>query len=297
MMRAHNVQPTANAADVIVVGGGPVGSCAALNLAKLGAKVTVFEEHPSIGFPAHCAGHLSIRSLKAIGLCPLPKGIVENTFDAANFYSPSGFKFPLHLSSPVTAVLNRALLDQYLAKQAQAAGASFRLNSRVQSLIIEGNYVKGVKLDDNQNIHSKITIDAEGISYRLLKQAGLKPFNPKKLVYAVQTEVSNVKNVEPHAVEVYLGRSYAPGFYGWLIPKLDGSAKVGLATNNGNPADFLKNLMLKHPVASKQLANAKITKISFHPITLGGLIPKLYSNGFLAVGDVASKLSQPQAAE
>ena len=265
MMRAHNVQPTANTADVIVVGGGPVGSYTALNLAKLGAKVTVFEEHPSIGLPSHCAGHISIRSLKANGLYPLPKGIVENTFDTANFYSPSGFKFPLHLSCPVTAVLNRSLLDQYLAKQAQAAGANFHLNSRVQSLIIEDNFVKGVKLDDNQNVNSKITVDAEGISSRLLKQAGLKPLNPKKLVYAVQADVSNVKNVESNAVEVYFGRSYAPGFYGWLIPKLDGSAKVGLATNKGNPADFLKNLMFKHPVASKQLANAKINQHLISP--------------------------------
>lgn len=289
MIRVHTVQPTANA-DAIVVGGGPVGSYTALSLAKLGAKVTVFEEHPLMGFPSHCAGHLSIRSLRAIGLYPLPTGIVENTFDAANFYSPLDFKFPLHLSCPVTAVLNRSLLDQYLAKQAQAAGASFCLNSRVQSLIMADNFVKGVKLAGNQNIYSKITVDAEGISSRLLKQAGLKPLNPKKLVYAVQAEVSNVKNVESNTVEVYFGRSYAPGFYGWLIPKLDGTAKVGLATNKGNPKDFLKNLMFKHPVASKQLANAKITNISFHPITLGGLIPKAFSNGFLAVGDAASQV-------
>lgn len=289
MMQAHNVQPTANV-DVIVVGGGPAGSYTALNLAKLGAKVIVFEEHSSIGNPAHCAGHIGIRSLKAIGLYPLPRGIVENTFDTANFYSPSGFKFPLKLSSPVTAVLNRSLLDQYLAKQAQDAGANYRLNSRVQSLIIEDNNVRGVKLEDDQNIYSKITVDAEGISSRLTKQAGLRPPDPKKLVYAAEAEVSNIANVEPNAVEVYFGRFYAPGFYGWLIPKPDGTAKVGLATNKGNPKDLLNNLMFKHPVASKQLVNAKITKLSFHTITLGGLIPKAFSNGFLAVGDVASQV-------
>ncbi len=37
--------------DVVVIGGGPVGSYAALNLAKLGVKVSVFEEHPEIGLP------------------------------------------------------------------------------------------------------------------------------------------------------------------------------------------------------------------------------------------------------
>ncbi len=48
--------------------------------------------------------------------------------------------------------------------------------------------------------------------------------------------------------------------------------------------------MLKHPVASKQLSKAKITRMVFHPITLGGPIAKAYASGFLAVGDVASQV-------
>ena len=40
------------------------------------------------------------------------------------------------------------------------------------------------------------------------------------MVYAVEAEVEDVQDVEAHAVEVYLGKSYAPGFYGWLIPRL-----------------------------------------------------------------------------
>ncbi|UCF45403.1 MAG: FAD-dependent oxidoreductase, partial [Candidatus Bathyarchaeota archaeon] len=65
--------------DAIVVGGGPVGSFAALSLAKLGTNVTVFEEHKTIGRPSHCAGHLSIRSLRNLRLYPLSGKIVENT--------------------------------------------------------------------------------------------------------------------------------------------------------------------------------------------------------------------------
>jgi flavin-dependent dehydrogenase len=48
--------------------------------------------------------------------------------------------------------------------------------------------------------------------------------------------------------------------------------------------------MLTHPVASKQLSKAKITRMAFHPITLGGPISKAYASGFLAVGDVASQV-------
>jgi geranylgeranyl reductase family protein len=293
MTMTHRVQPTDNTSDAIIIGGGPVGSYAALKLTKLGVKVTVFEEHPEVGLPSHCAGHLSIRSLSTMGLYPLPNGIVENTFSTANFYSPVGTKFSIHLSRPVTSTVNRARFDQYLAKQAEAAGARFVLNARVQSLIVSDDYVKGVSIQRNrekEEAYSKITLDAEGISSRLLRQAGLTALKPEGLIYAVEAEVENVQDIERDAVEVYLGKNYASGFYGWLIPRLDGTAKVGLATHKGNPREFLHKLMSKHPVASKQLGKAKITQISYHAITLGGPINRTYANGFLAVGDCASQV-------
>jgi len=279
--------------DAIVVGGGPVGSFAALNLARLGAKVAVFEEHAEIGVPSHCAGHLSIRSLKSLGLYPLGGKIVENTFSQANFYSPMGTRLSVRLARPVTCTVNRALFDNYLAEKAEAAGTRYCLSSRVRSLLIEDGFVKGVSVEQNGKrveVSAKLVVDAEGISSRLLKRAGLSAFNREGLVYAVEAEVENVQDVALDAVEVFWGRNYAPGFYAWLIPRLDGTAKVGLATRTGNPKEFLQRLMLKHPVASKQLSNAKITKMAFHSISLGGPVAKAYADGFLAVGDVASQV-------
>jgi geranylgeranyl reductase family protein len=279
-------------ADAVIAGGGPVGSYLALNLTKFGVKARVYEEHTEIGLPSHCAGHISIRSLKSLGLYPLPDEIIENNFSVANFYSPKGTKFSLHLSCPVTTAINRARFDQFLAKQAEAAGAEFVLSSRVQSLLIQSGCVKGVNVkhadDSDEEVNSRIVFDAEGISSRLLKQAGLNSIKPRGLVYAVETEIDNVQGVREDAVEVYFGKSYAPGFYGWLIPRLDGTAKLGLATNTGNPREYLKRLMTKHPVAKKQLAKAKITKSSYHAISLGGPIERAYADGFLAVGDCAS---------
>lgn len=172
-MITRPVKFTADNPDVIVVGGGPVGSYVAWNLAKLGVKVTVFEEHSQIGLPSHCAGHISIRSLRSMKLYPLPDGIIENTFSTANFYSPAGTKFSLKLSCPVTASLNRVRFDQYLAKQAQVAGARFVLNCRVQSLLTADGSIKGVNVQRDgvtESVQSKIVIDAEGISSRLVRK-------------------------------------------------------------------------------------------------------------------------------
>lgn len=283
------MMPQKSQSNVVVVGAGPAGSYTALRLARLGVQTCVYEEHSQVGLPSHCAGHISIRSLKSLGYYPLPEGIIENTFDVANFYSPSGTKFSIRLKKPVTCALDRAKFDQYIADQAMKAGAVFHLGKSVQSLQIENGFVKGVNLKDGTPVSSKVIVDTEGISSRLLRQAGLRGLNGAGLVYAVETEIDQVHDVEAHAVEVYMG-SAAPGFYGWLIPRLDGTAKLGLATDRGNPKDYLKRLMTKHPVAKHQVKGAKIVKSAYHAISLAGPISRAYCNGFLAAGDVASQV-------
>ena len=287
------MQRMKNVPDAIVAGGGPCGSYAALKLAQRGVKVTVFEEHNQIGFPSHCAGHISIKGLSNLGLLPLQKEIVENTFYAAHFHSPDGNRFSVRFQSPVTCTVNRALFDKQLADKATDAGAEYCLSSRVESLTIENGFIRGVAVKHNNLTEKKtagIVLDAGGVSSSLLRQAGLAGLDRRMLVNGVEAEVENVKAVELDVVEVFLGEEYAPGFYGWLIPKKDGRAKVGLGARKGNPKQLLHKLMTKHPAASKKLHNAKILQVSFHPITLGGPVKQAYSNGFLAVGDAASQV-------
>ncbi|HLN45002.1 MAG TPA: NAD(P)/FAD-dependent oxidoreductase [Candidatus Sulfotelmatobacter sp.] len=284
------MSPVSNA---VVVGAGPTGCFAAIELAKHGVDTTVFEEHSEIGLPSHCAGHLSIRSLKNLGLYSLPNNIIENTFSNATFYSPSGSRFSVHLKQPVTCTLNRELFDKFLAEKAQAAGARFRLNSRVSSLLVDNGTVVGINVEKANNIEkvpAKIVVDAEGVGSRLLKETDLSNVSRKKLVYSVEAEIENVQNIDRDTVEVFLGKDYASGFYAWIIPLLDETAKVGLATNVGNPKVLLQKLMAKHPVASKQFIRARIRRITFHSIPLSGIIQKAYTDGFLAVGDAASQV-------
>ena len=278
--------------DVIVIGGGPCGSFTALNLARKGVSVTVFEEHRQVGVPNHCPGHISINGLRRLGLYSLPERIVQNVFRGANFYGPNVNKFSVRFKRPVTCVVDRVLLERHVAEMAKKAGAEYSLDSRVESLIIEDGCVRGVTAkqqgEAERKFPARIVVDAEGISSRILRQTGLRALNQSMLVTAVEAEVEDVKDVEPDIVEVFLGSHYAPGFYAWLIPKRDNTAKIGLGTNTGNPRVFLQRLMSQHPAASKKLRSAKISRIAFHPITLGGPIPAPYSSGFLAVGDVAS---------
>jgi digeranylgeranylglycerophospholipid reductase len=274
---------------IIVVGGGPCGSYAAYTAAKLGAEVLVCEEHEEIGAPKHCAGHLNISSLRRLGL-RVPRRAVENEIRGAVFISPSGKQFLLRCRAPVTYVVNRELFDKHLAELAIKAGVKYRFKSGVKSLILDSGSVKGVALKGEERVEANLVIDAEGCSSKLLKKTGLNGLEGSMMVKGCQAEVDCVDDVEEDMVEVYLGSKAAPGFFAWIIPRKDGSAKVGLATESGDPRKYLRRFMEKHPVASEKLKKSRTTSISFHPIPLAGPIPKTYSDGFLVVGDAASQV-------
>jgi len=275
--------------DIIVVGGGPCGSYAAYTAAKHGAEVTLCEEHEDVGAPRHCTGHLNISSLKKLGI-RVPQEVLENTIKGAVFISPSGKQFVLRCHNPVTYVVNRELFDKHLAEVATQSGVDYRFKSRVKSLVLDSGSVKGVALQGEEKLKANIVIDAEGCSSKLLKQTGLKGLKSGMVARGIQTEVDGFEGIEEDMVEVYFGRNVAPGFFAWIIPRKDGTAKVGLATRTGNPQDYLRRFMEKHPVASKKLKKSSPTYTSVHPIPMEGPLPRTVSGGFLAVGDAASQV-------
>ncbi len=275
--------------DVAVVGAGPAGSFAALTAAKMGAEVTICEEHPEVGIPRHCPGHISIKGLDKLGL-HVPEKMIENKISGAIFYSPSGNNFRVQLQSPVTYAINRSMFDKHLAQLAEKAGAQLILGARVEKPLFSGTSVAGVSFKSGERLKSGIVIDAEGIASTLLKHVGLQTFDRSLAVNAVNGEVEKADSLENNTVEVYLGQRYAPGLYAWIIPKRDGSAKIGIATKTGNAREHLKSFLSSHPVASKKIQFNEVKNLSYHLIPLGGPIPMTYHDGFLAVGDVASQV-------
>ncbi len=275
--------------EVVVVGAGPAGSFAALTAAKTGVGVTICEEHEEVGVPSHCPGHISIKGLNKLGL-RLPDSVIENRISGVVFYSPSGNEFRVKLSSPATYVINRSKFDKHMAQLAEKAGAKLLLGTRVDGLLLDKNSVCGVSLKNGHRLDSKIVIDAEGCASTLLKQMGLQTFDKSLVVNAVNGQVESIGALDEDTVEVYLGQEYAPGLYAWIIPKRDGSAKVGLATRTGNPRARLKHFLDAHPIACKRLKFTDVKNPSYHLIPLGGPIRKTYHNGLLVAGDAASHI-------
>jgi geranylgeranyl reductase family protein len=279
--------------DIAVVGCGVSGATAALAAAQNNASVSIFEEHPEVGFPSHCSGHVGILAFKQFSP-PIPPNIIENKIKGAVLHPPSSKPLTLYRSSPVTWVLNRARLDGHIASLAKTSGADLQLNSRIESYrrIEDGSIQLKVGGKRERDVNCRVLIDASGCAASISKYAGLTKHGRGLLVNSAQFNVENVEDVDEDFVEVYFGQRFAPGFFGWIIPRRDGTAKVGIAAGaRTNVKHCFDRFIRKHPTVSAKLRHAKqISPMNFHPIPVGGAVNRTYSDNILAVGDAASQV-------
>ena len=251
--------------------------------------MAIFEEHSKIGYPSHCSGHVGIESFKQYGP-QLPPYLIENEIKGAILNAPNGERIVLRRPTPVTWVINRAKFDQYLAALALEKGATLNLDSRIDGLKQSNRLIK-LKTPYGE-VSCKMVIDAGGCGAPISRYMRTFRPNVRKFVNSAQVHVDHVADVDTDFVELYFGQQFAPGFFGWIIPRRDGSAKVGLAAAvRSNIRLCLERFLKKHPVASLKLKNAKyLTTPNFHPIPVDGALGRTYSEAFLAVGDAASQV-------
>ncbi len=279
--------------DVVVVGCGVSGATAARAVAKRNVSVSIFEEHSQVGKPSHCSGHVGIPAFKHFSP-EVPKRIIENQIKGAVLNSPGGKPLTLQRSKPVTWVLNRAAYDQYLAELAENSGASLQMNSRVENYKRLGNGEIQLKVngDNERDLSCKVLIDASGCGASVSRYAGFSKLGRGIVVNSAQVSVENLADVDEDFVEVYFGQGFAPGFFGWIIPRRDGTAKVGIAAGaRANVRQCFERFIGKHPIVSAKLKHSKqITAPSYHPIPVGGAVNRTYTDNILAVGDAASQV-------
>jgi geranylgeranyl reductase family protein len=279
--------------DAAIVGCGVSGATAALAIARKNVSVSIFEEHPQVGIPSHCSGHVGIIAFRRFSP-EIPSRIIENEITGAVLHSPNGKSLTLHRPKPVTWVLNRTEFDQHLASLAGMEGADLHLNSRVVGYNRTDDGFIDLRVNDGRErrVKCKVLIDASGCGASISRYAGLTKLGRGILVNSAQFNVDQPADIDEDFVEVYFGQGFAPGFFGWIIPRRDGSAKVGIAAGaRANVRECFERFIHKHPTVSAKLRHAKpISPPTFHPIPVGGARNRTYTDNIMAVGDAASQV-------
>src|SRR5438094_1320936 len=221
--------------DVLVVGAGPTGSTAAKYAAQGGADVLLIEKRRGIGARVRCGEGVAKRWLKEIGPPPSKKFVCHEV-DGARVIAPDGSALVVdetRAGNECGYVLERALFDRYLAKEAAKAGTEIRIKTSAVGLLREDGRVVGARCEhmaETFDVRAPIVIGADGFESQVGRWAGLEThLRTRDIDACLQYTLVGVDG-DPRYNDIYLG-SFAPGGYGWGVGEGADVANVGIGVN------------------------------------------------------------------
>jgi menaquinone-9 beta-reductase len=159
--------------DVIVVGAGPAGACAARELARAGRSVLLVDKSsfPRYKVCGSCLNGRVLSVLEAVGLGALVEEAGGVVLDGLRL-AAAGVEVTLNL--PGGAVLGRERFDALLVRAAVQAGAEFLPRTRARLGGGPTGSFRPLALHhdgDTENAHARLVLAADGLGAGLLPRA------------------------------------------------------------------------------------------------------------------------------
>jgi geranylgeranyl reductase family protein len=217
--------------DVLVVGAGPAGAAAAIELARSGRSVIVIDKAT---FPRDkCCGDglttLALRELEHLGFSP---SSIDDWFDVdgAVLRSPTGRQVtvPLPTAGRFAAVAPRRQLDHALVQLAARSGATIFPDTAFVSLahgddsvVVTANGPEGPR-----SVRARYVVAADGMWSPVRKCCGSSSARYLGEWHGVRQYVSGVSGPAGEQLFVWFEPDLLPG-YAWSFPLPGGRANVG----------------------------------------------------------------------
>lgn len=301
--------------QVCILGGGPGGCTAALQLEKLGIDAVVLEKAT---FPRDkvCGDALSGKVMRTLErLDPdLAQKVKQDARSmkswGVTFVAPSGraLRVPFSRATGVGeapgAILPRLDFDALLFERTkQADGIT----------VIEGTTAK--KFERNSNgwtistntelvVSARIILDASGANSQFARQVAGLPMEPSHHAAGVRAYFNGVKDLDPQGfIELIFLKDLLPGYL-WIFPLPNGRANVGLGMRSDvvkkrrlDLKALMSELIADHPQLKGRFAEANMEgTIQGMGLPLASKRRKLSGDGYLLIGD-AGHLIDPFTGE
>lgn len=285
--------------DVIIAGGGPAGSSAAINLARKDFRVLLVEQKK---FPRAklCGEFISpecVRHFENLGVADAinissPAAITETVF-----YSARGHHVTIPSSwfgGPAALGLSRAVMDQVLLQRARDCGVTVLEGTTITEPIRAGRNVRGVRLKTNghdEDYFAPLTIDATGRAHILTRKIHTGEPKSKAKLIAFKVHLRKTR-VASNACEIYF---YPEGYGGLSSVEGDRSnlcfiiSAEQVKRHHSNPELVVREMVMRNQRAAYTLERAEPESewLSASWERFGRQQPSP-ANGLLAIGDSAA---------
>jgi electron transfer flavoprotein-quinone oxidoreductase len=302
-------------ADVIVVGAGPAGSCAAIAAARAGKSVILLERGPFPGSKNMYGGVVYPRILDELipswwETAPVQRWVVKRSTMLLSDTGALNVDFRANSwgEPPYNgATAYRPDFDNWLANHAVEAGARLVCSTTVTGLLRDANgRIEGVTTDrPDGDLRAPVVIACDGVNSFLAKSAGLySRTDASNFTLGVKETLALPKHViderfgvrDNHGVDIeILGGTGGVNGGGFIYTNLDTIA-LGvvlklpkLAAQQKRPEQIIAELK-SHPAIRPLVEGAEVKEYSAHVIPEAGLdmMPKMVADGLLVAGDAAA---------
>lgn len=274
--------------DSVVVGAGPAGSVAARRLADRGFRVLLIEKRQEIGVPVRCAEAVGIDSTRPY--IEIDDHWVKARVSSYSIHNATGACVKVPPTEP-TLIVDRKVFDWELAHLASKAGAEVHTRTEAKGLLIEDKSVVGIRisrLGKTSEVRTRLVIAADGTESQVARWAGLKTIPPMADYYVgFQYVLGNLSGkIDPTDCEYHLDQQLFPGGYGWVFPKGEDTANVGLVIAADRAAEVSAQQLLDRFV-EREYPGASILGEVAGGVPATGALKKMVTSGLMAVGDAA----------
>lgn len=300
--------------DAVVVGAGPAGSAAALELARAGHAVALLERGPFPGSKNMYGGVVYGRILDSLvprwwEEAPVQRWVTRRSTMlmtpeqalTVDYRSDAWGRPPYN-----GATAFRPDFDAWLADKAVEAGATLVCSTTATGLLRSEGRVTGVLTDRPEGeLRAKVVIACDGVNSFLAKEAGLYgPTSPAAFTVGVKETIHlgrdviderfGVRGDQGVDIEIIGCTGDVPGG-GFVYTNAD-TAAIGLvlslpalAAGDTRPEELLRRLK-EHPAIAPLVEGGEVTEYSAHVIPEAGLdmMPELVGDGILVAGDAAA---------
>lgn len=303
------------AVDAVVVGAGPAGSAAALELARAGRSVVLVERGPFPGAKNVYGGVVYGRVLDDLvpqwwQEVPVQRWVTRRAtmlMTATQALTVDLFAGAWDRPPYNGMTTHRGDFDSWLAAKAVADGAQLVTSTLATGLLRDSEgRVTGVRTDrPDGDIAARVVIACDGVNSFLAKQAGLlPPTSPRHTTLGVKETLALPREVIDERfgltgdqgldIEILGCTQGIPGG-GFLYTNRETVSVgvviglAGLAKAKSRPEQLISSLKA-HPALAPYLRGAELKEYSAHLIPEGGYraMPKLAIDGMLIAGDAAS---------